>query len=71
MIRKIITTYDNLSEDVDIAIDQEFLGFTGDMSKSQISDRLRRSSCAFVRGDMKQEIEQQILSMGIEALIFQ
>lgn len=61
---------DRFSEDVDIAIDREFLGFTGEMSKSQISDKLRRKSCAFVRGDMKQEIEQQLLAMGIKSSDF-
>ena len=38
-----------MSEDADIAIDREFLGFGGNLSKSQISDKLRRASCSFVR----------------------
>jgi predicted nucleotidyltransferase component of viral defense system len=37
------------SEDVDIAINREFLGFSGTLSKTQISDRLRRAACSFVR----------------------
>ncbi len=34
---------DRFSEDIDIAIDREFLGFGGTLSKTQISDRLRRA----------------------------
>ena len=37
------------SEDVDITINREFLGFPGELSKTQISDKLRRASCTFVR----------------------
>lgn len=35
-----------MSEDVDIAIDREFLGFGGQLSRTQISDRLRRATCS-------------------------
>ena len=38
-----------MSEDVDIAIDREFLGFGGQLTRTQISDRLRRAACSFVR----------------------
>ena len=31
---------ERFSEDVDIAIDREFLGFSGELSKTQISDKL-------------------------------
>ncbi len=41
------------SEDVDIALSREFLGFGGELSKTQISDRLRRSACSFVREKMR------------------
>ena len=37
-----------MSEDVDIAIDREYLGFGGKLSKTQISDKLRRAACSFV-----------------------
>ena len=41
------------SEDVDIALSREFLGFSGELSKTQISDRLRRAACSFVREKMR------------------
>ena len=53
------------SEDVDISINREFLGFGGELSKNQISDRLRRASCTFVRGNLRNEIEKQLLQLGI------
>ena len=34
---------DRFSEDIDIAIDREYLGFGGMLSKTQISDKLRRA----------------------------
>ena len=38
---------ERFSEDVDIAIDREYLGFGGVLSKTQISDKLRRAACSF------------------------
>ena len=38
---------------MDIALSREFLGFGGELSKTQISDRLRRSACSFVREKMR------------------
>ena len=49
-----------MSEDIDIAIDREFLGFSGQLSKTQISDRLRRASCSFVRERLQYELAEQI-----------
>jgi predicted nucleotidyltransferase component of viral defense system len=39
---------ERFSEDVDIAVSREYLGFSGDLSKTQISDKLRRAACSFV-----------------------
>jgi hypothetical protein len=56
---------DRASEDIDIAIDRDFLGYGGELSKSQISNRLRRASCAFVRGALKETISKGLASMGV------
>ena len=61
---------ERFSEDLDIAINREFLGFAGELSKTQISDKLRRASCSFVRGVMKEEIEKNLLSLGIDKSLF-
>lgn len=61
---------ERFSEDVDIAIDREFLGFSGELSKTQISDKLRRASCSFVRETMKIEVEKQLSKLGIDKSLF-
>ncbi len=56
---------DRFSEDIDIAIDREFLGFSGTLSKTQISDKLRRTACSFVREIMQNDIAEQLYKDGI------
>ncbi len=53
------------SEDIDIAIDREYLGFEGKLSKTQISDKLRRAACSFVRETMQHDLEEQLYQNGI------
>ena len=53
------------SEDIDIAINREFLGFSGALSKTQISDKLRRAACAFVRETMQSDLTEQLYQYGI------
>lgn len=59
------------SEDIDIAVNREFLGFSGELSKTQVSDRLRRASCSFVRETLTKELEKQLLALGIEKSEFE
>jgi len=61
---------ERFSEDVDITIDRVFLGFPGELSKTQISDKLRRASCSFVRNTMIKELEEQFLRLGIDKSLF-
>jgi hypothetical protein len=61
---------ERFSEDVDIGIDREFLGFQGELTKTQISDKLRRASCSFVRNTMINELEGQLLHLGIDKSLF-
>lgn len=56
---------DRFSEDIDIAIDREYLGFTGTLSKTQISDKLRRAACSFVRETMQHDLAEQLYQKGI------
>jgi len=53
------------SEDIDIAVTREQLGFTGVLSKNQINDRVRRALCSFVREELPDRIDNMLLSMGI------
>lgn len=56
---------DRFSEDIDIAIDREFLGFNGTLSKTQISDKLRRAACSFVRETMQHDLAEQLCKDGV------
>lgn len=53
------------SEDIDIALNREFLGFGGELSKTQISDKLRRAACSFVRKNMQYDVKDALLALGI------
>lgn len=54
------------SEDADVAIDREYLGFSGTLSKTQISDKLRRASCAFVRERLQYDLSKRLVETGID-----
>ncbi|MBO4435045.1 MAG: nucleotidyl transferase AbiEii/AbiGii toxin family protein [Bacteroidales bacterium] len=59
-----------MSEDIDIAIDREFLGFGGQLSRTQISDRLRRAACTFVREKLQFDMAAQLEKDGINPADF-
>lgn len=54
-----------MSEDIDVGITREFLGFTGKLSKTQISDKLRRAACSFVRDKMQYDLREQLIKDGV------
>ena len=56
---------ERMSEDIDIGITREFLGFTGKLSKTQISDKLRRAACSFVREKMQFDLKEQLINDGV------
>lgn len=56
---------ERFSEDVDLGIDREYLGFQGELSKTQISDKLRRAACAFVREQMQYDLHDQLIRNGL------
>jgi len=58
---------DRFSEDVDLGIDREFLGFGGELSKTQISDKLRRVACSFVRETLQNDLRNQLIANGIKS----
>jgi hypothetical protein len=61
---------ERFSEDVDIAVNREFLGFTDPLSKTQIKDKLRRASCSFVREKLSSDLAKQMESHGIDPALF-
>ena len=61
---------DRISEDIDIGIDREYLGFGGTLSKTQISDKLRRAACCFVRNKLQYELHDALIEEGITESMF-
>lgn len=59
---------ERFSEDIDIALNREFLGFSGRLSKTQINDKLRRASCSFVREKLQFDITNALEFHGINIL---
>jgi hypothetical protein len=57
---------DRFSEDIDLAIDREFLGFSGELTKREIGKKLRKASCSFIRNELKTDIERFILNCDID-----
>ncbi|MDR0507484.1 MAG: nucleotidyl transferase AbiEii/AbiGii toxin family protein [Dysgonamonadaceae bacterium] len=56
---------ERFSEDIDIAIDRKFFGFDGELKKKQINN-LRRASCAYISGQLKEELDNKLKYNGIE-----
>ena len=56
---------ERFSEDIDIAISREYLGFAGELSRTQVSDKLRRAACSFVREKMQNDVREGLIAMGI------
>jgi hypothetical protein len=69
-LSKCYNLIERFSEDIDIAVNREFLGFGGTLSKTQINDKLRRAACSFVREKLQFDIAKALESQGINADLF-
>lgn len=58
------------SEDIDIAVSREYLGFSGELSRTQVNDKLRRAACSFVRNTLSNDIKQRLILNGISDELF-
>ena len=56
---------ERFSEDIDIAISREYLGFVGELSRTQVSDKSRRAACSFVRDKMQNDLRKGLVVLGI------
>lgn len=52
------------SEDIDLAIDREFLGFPGELSKTKIKE-LKKTACEFTSTKLRDAIEEQLIALGV------
>ena len=57
-----------MSEDVDMAIDREFLGFTGELTKGDIR-KLRKKSYQFISEKFTEELKRQFMESGFENIL--
>ena len=69
-LSKCYNLIERFSEDIDIAVNREFLGFAKKLSKTQINDKLRRASCSFVREKLQFDIAKELENQGINANLF-
>ena len=60
---------DRFSEDIDLAIDRDILGYTGNPTNSQIK-KLKKKACEFISNELRDAIEAQLLQSGIPATAF-
>jgi predicted nucleotidyltransferase component of viral defense system len=61
---------ERFSEDVDIAINRELLGFSEDLSNNQIHNKLRKSSYLFIKEKLSANLEEQMKDQGISPNLF-
>jgi len=57
------------SEDIDLAIDKKFFGFTGELGKNQ-RDKLRKTAGAYTTGTFFEELKQTFEAKGFTGLNF-
>jgi predicted nucleotidyltransferase component of viral defense system len=69
-LNKCYNLIERFSEDIDIAVYRGFLGFSGNLSKTQINDKLRRASCSFVREKLQFDVAKELENQGINTGLF-
>ena len=69
-LSKCYNLIERFSEDIDIAVYREFLGFGENLSKTQINDKLRRAACSFVREKLQFDIAKKLENQGINTNLF-
>lgn len=55
---------ERFSEDIDLAIDRSFLGFEGDLSKTQVR-KLRKASCLFIEDEFLKVLTDKVKELEI------
>lgn len=53
------------SEDIDIAVNRGYLGYGGELSRTHVSDKLRRAACTFVRERLQNDLRDKMIEQGI------
>ena len=66
-LSKVWRVIERFSEDIDLAIDRELFGLSGDLTIRQIKS-LRKESSLFVKNDLCQALQKQIEASGLATL---
>jgi predicted nucleotidyltransferase component of viral defense system len=61
---------ERFSEDVDIAINRELLGFSEELTNNQIRNKLRKVSSLFIKEKLSADLMKQIKNQGINSDLF-
>ncbi|WP_136469025.1 nucleotidyl transferase AbiEii/AbiGii toxin family protein [Flagellimonas onchidii] len=69
-LSKAFNLIQRFSEDIDLGIDRQYLGFEGDLSKGQIR-KLRRACHSFVSKDLSELLRQQLIAYGVDETLFE
>ena len=61
---------ERFSEDVDIAINRELLGFSEELSNNQIRNKLRKVSYSFIKDKLSVDLSEEMKVQGINPDLF-
>lgn len=56
---------ERFSEDIDLVIDRKYLGFKGQLSKTQVK-KLRKASCSFIGNEFYKDINDALIKLGVQ-----
>ncbi len=56
---------ERFSEDIDLAIDRNHLGFEGELSKTQVA-KLRKASYSFIGTNFYKDIQTELIKLGVQ-----
>ena len=60
---------DRFSEDVDLAVDRRFFGYSGELSKKQLT-KLRKETSSYISGEFYPELQERFKEKGFEDVDF-
>ncbi len=69
-LSKAFNLIQRFSEDIDLGIDRQYLGFKGDLSKGQIR-KLRRACHTFVSQDLIELLTKQLIAYGVNKDLYE
>ena len=55
-----------MSEDIDVGLNRDFFGMSGELTKNQIKDTLRKKSCNFVREELPLLLKERFNTLGLD-----